>query len=269
MAKDEDDIPEDDPEIDEEDTDLDEDEAPDGDPGDDETPEETDKPDDEEDEDDPEDGADDDLPKGVRARLSKVTAKRRAAERRVSELESENARLRERSGENDPKVYLSVAERHGILPQLLDAKEAKGLSELSSEERKARDLRDLLDDLDDSGENEIELGGKSYTRGQLRKRLRATEDRLEELKERFGDSGKRLRDRTTKLLRLGLAAEKAALQKAKGKGKAAKTGGEPRGAARDDPAPARRRMLGAEARPKGRGETPNQRLDRIVSGFIH
>ena len=107
------------------------------------------------------------LPRGVRQRLAKVTAKRRAAEARAKELEDEVARLRDRA--ESPALYRALAERHGILPDLIGEREAKGLRDLDEAERGAEALRDLLEELEDNGESETELDGRTVTRAQLRK----------------------------------------------------------------------------------------------------
>ena len=217
----------------------------------------------------PEDGDDaeetGDLPQGVRKRLAKVTAKRRAAEARAKELEGEVERLRDRA--ESPELYRALAERHGILPDLIGEREAKGLRDLDEAARSAEALRDLLDDLEDSGESETELGGKTVTRAQLRKSLREQERRAADLRERFGDAGKRLRARTLALIKLGLAAEQAqGAAKARTAPAAKET--KPRG---DAGRPARVRrgdVNGLGERRDARGEDPGQRLDRLILAGI-
>ncbi len=165
----------------------------------------------------PEEDPDAGLPKGVRKRIDTLTAKRRAAERRAEASEAECARLRKLCGADDPKAILDVARRHGILPDRLGADEAKGLADLERREGRLSVIRDALDDLEDSGEGEVELGGKRYTAGQLRKLCRQTERDVEELREAYGEFRKSLSARTAKLLRLGLAAEKEATRAGKRK----------------------------------------------------
>lgn len=157
-----------------------------------------------------EESSDDGLPKGVQRRLSKLTRKRKEAEARAKELEAEVEKLRARSG--DEKLYFNVAKKHGILPELLDARTVKGLDALSEVDESISALRDVLDDMEDSGESEVELGGKTVTRGAVRKRLRELEAQRSSLREDFGDVPKELGRRVAKLLKLGLAAEKAAAE---------------------------------------------------------
>lgn len=209
------DLPEDDePSLESEET-GDEDE--DGAEPSDETEDEESEDDPDEDPDDPQEDPDEGLPKGVKKRIDTLTAKRHAAERRAEASEAECARLRKLVGADDPKAIIDVAKRHGILTDLIGADEAKGLVELDRKERQLSIISDTLDDLEDSEENEVELGGKSYTAGQLRKLRRQTERDLEELREAYSDIRKSLSARTAKLLRLGLAAEKEAARAGKQK----------------------------------------------------
>lgn len=202
------------------------------------------------------------LPQGVRKRLAKVTAKRREAEARAKELEDEVARLRDRA--ESPGLYRALAERHGILPDLIGAREAKGLRELDEAERGAEALRGLLEELEDRGESETELDGRTVTRAQLRKSLREQERRAGELREGFGDVARRLRRRTLELVRLGLAAEKARAERA-AKPKAAET--KPRGDA-GGPARVRRGDVNGLARAARPARAAGDDLDAILTRMV-
>ncbi len=157
------------------------------------------------------------LPRGVRRRLDKLTAKWRTAQRERDEAQGEVARLKAMSGEGDPKVLMAVAEKHGILPELVGAREAEGLRKLERAEARLGMLEDLLDDLEDSGETEATISGKSYTLGELRRMRREAAKEQESLKEGYLSVRKELSKRTAKLLKLGLKAEAA---QAKGKRRA-------------------------------------------------
>lgn len=159
------------------------------------------------------------LPRGVKRRLDKLTAKFRAAERERDEAQSEVERLKALSGERDPKVLLAVAEKHGILPEIMGARDAEGLRKLEKAEASLNTLEDLLDELEDSGESEATVSGKSYTLGELRRMRRQAEREQESLRETFLSVRKELSKRTAKLLKLGLAAEAA---RAKGKAESLK-----------------------------------------------
>lgn len=189
------------------------------------------------------------LPRGVRKRIDTLTAKRRAAERRAEEAEKESERLRKLTGAGDPKAILAVAKRHGILPDLVGADEAKGLVDLGNAESRLSLLRDTLDDLEDSGEGETELGGKTYTAGQLRKLRRQAEREVEELREAYGPIRKTLSARTAKLLRLGLAAEKEAARGKQAPKAKARVSRKP-DPEEDETPPAR---VGVRTRPQGHG----------------
>lgn len=205
--------------------------------------------------------AEDGTPEGVKRRFATLTKKRREAEARVTELQGEVDRLKQATGQDSPKVYLALAQKHGILPELTDAATAKALSEMGSVEQRVDFLRDTLDEMDDDGTTEVELGGHNYSRGELRKELRKAERRLDELRDDFGDAGKRLRERTVKLLQLGLAAEKAA--KARGGSKKKEL------TKRREPVTKPKVQRPAvKPSPRKRSEDPRAGLDRILNSFV-
>lgn len=223
----------------------------------------------EEEGDEPEDEPE--LPRGVQRRFAKLTKRRKEAEARVKALEAENAALRERSG--DAKLYFAAAKRHGILPELLDARTVKGLDDLSETEETLESLRDVLDDMEDSGENEMSLGGKTVTMGQVRKQVRALEKKRNGLREEFGEVPRELGRRVAKLLKLGLAAEKAAGAKKREKRlrEEAEDVDEVRGAKRDGQKGRKRQLLGVERGERVRGggfKDPEGAMDRILSSFV-
>lgn len=224
--------------------------------------------DDEDDSEDDEEEAkeDDGTPEGVKRRFATLTKKRREAEARVAELEEEVERYRSRSGQDSPAVYLALAQKHGILPELADARTAKALAEIDDIEGRVEFLRDTLDDMDDDQTNEITLSGQKYTRGELSKELRKAERRLNDLRDDFGDTGKRLKERTVKLIRLGLAAEKAAKMRNKGgkpnKGEKSKM--------REKTPPKKTASTKAGKPPvRKRREDPRAGLDRILDSFVN
>lgn len=209
------------------------------------------------------DGADKDgdLPQGVRKRLAKVTAKRRQAEARAKAAEEEAARLRDRA--EDPALYRALAERHGILPDLIGERDAKALRDLDDATRAADALQDLLEEMEDNGESETEMAGKTVTRAQLRKSIREHRRRADDLRERCGDLGQRLRRRTLALIKLGLAAEQAQ-GKRQAKAPAAKASTDrPR---QERPRRGRTDLLDAPRAP--RGESAEERLNRLILAGI-
>lgn len=205
-----------------------------------------------------EDQSSDSTPEGVKRRFATLTAKRRAAEARVTELEAENTRLREASGMEDPMVYVAVAEKYGILPQITDTKTAKALGEMNNLEGRIDFLRDTLDRMEDREETEIVLQGETFMRADLRQELRRAERHYHDLKDHYGNVGKSLSERTAHLLRLGLAAEKAAQERAR-KTPVTKKQSAARTAQRETP-PRRRTAPRRE-------ENPQDRLARIIRSF--
>lgn len=229
----------------------------------------------EESEDDEEEAEEDDgTPEGVKRRFATLTKKRREAEARVAELEEEVERYRSRSGQDSPAVYLALAQKHGILPELTDARTAKALAEIGDIEGRVEFLRDTLDDMDDDQTNEITLSGHEYTRSELRKELRKAERRLNDLRDDFGDAGKRLKERTVKLIRLGLAAEKAAKQRG-GTTRRSGTGGHDTtrrgGTGGHEKKPSKKTASTKAGKPpvRKRREDPRAGLDRILDSFVN
>ena len=236
--------------------------SPEGEPDDDAAEDDTTREDEPEDPEDDEEEGDGDLPQGVRKRLAKVTAKRRRAEARAKAAEEEAARLRDRA--EDPALYRALAERHGILPDLIGARDAKALRDLDDATRSAEALQDLLEEMEDNGESETEVAGKTVTRAQLRKSIREHRRRADDLRERCGDLGQRLRRRTLALIKLGLAAEKTQ-GKRQAKAPAAKASATDR-PRQERPRRGRTDLLDAPRAP--RGESAEERLNRLILAGI-
>lgn len=195
----------------EDEADTSEDEVDEGD--EEETDDEGDTSDEDGDEpDEEEDGAEagDGLPEGVKRRFAKLTKQRKTAEERAAKAEKELEALRERSGETNPKLLMAVAQKHGILPRLLSAKDAKDIDRADKLEGRIDVLEETLEELEDSGENEIVIGGETYTRAQLRKNLRKAKSELADFEDSVKETRKTLAARCRKLIELGLEAEKAA-----------------------------------------------------------
>lgn len=161
--------------------------------------------------DDEEDGAEagNGLPEGVKRRFAKLTKQRKTAEERAAKAEKELEALRERSGETSPKLLMAVAQKHGILPRLLSAKDAKDIERADKLESRIDVLEETLEELEDNGENEIVIGGETYTRAQLRKNLRKAKSEYSDIEDTIRDTRKTLAARCRKLIELGLEAEKA------------------------------------------------------------
>lgn len=148
------------------------------------------------------------LPIGIQRRLAKVTKARKSAEKRAAEAEEELARVKERSGESSPKVMMAIAQKHGILPQLMDKTTLQHICEVDELEERIESLREILDNMEDERQDEVTLNNRTYARGDLRKNLRADERRLNELKDETTPARKALTKRMARLIELGLEAEK-------------------------------------------------------------
>lgn len=225
-----------------EETDEGEDEA-----DDDSTPDEEDE---ESDSDEDDADAGNGLPEGVKRRFAKLTKQRKSAEERADKAEKELEALRERSGEMNPKLLMAVAQKHGILPRLLSARDAKDIDLADKLESRIEVLEETLEELEDSGESEITVGGENYTRAQLRKTLRKCRADYSELEDSVRETRKTLAARCRKLIELGLEAEKAAKS---GKKK-------PKPADREDNPPAKKK---AQTRRNLNGLEPDEGNGRV------
>ena len=149
------------------------------------------------------------LPEGVKRRFAKLTKARKSAEEKAAKLEKELNAVKNKYGETSPKTLMAIAQKHGILPSLLSAKNAKMIERADELEANISTLEDPLDDMNDRREDEIVIGGETYTRGQISKRLRQQKKEFAELRDDVKTTRKQLAARCEKLLKLGLEAEKA------------------------------------------------------------
>jgi hypothetical protein len=162
--------------------------------------------DDEGDDGDDEDDEEDFKQLGQRAqkRIKKLVAERKDRDGRIQTLEKELEEAKKLGGD-DGKAIVAAAEKSGVLPSLMTAREAKGIADLERAKSTVAYIEDLLDDNKDS----YEIGGSTLTQGELRKELRRQRQRVDELDDEFGDVQKDLRKKTRKVLELGIAAMKA------------------------------------------------------------
>lgn len=164
-------------------------------------------------EDDGEDTGDDDATDksedgksgNIDRRIAKLTAARKDAESRAKSAEDELAALKG-SAMSDADAR-RMAEEAGILPELVTAAEAKSISEWRKARANEKFLSEWLEDHD--GEDELESGGKSYSRQEVRRMRREWRERLEELGDAPEKAQKRAAEEFRALLKLGREARKA------------------------------------------------------------
>lgn len=138
-------------------------------------------------------------------RIAKLTAARKDAESRAKSAEEELATLRG-SAMSDADAR-RMAEEAGLLPELVTAAEAKSISEWRKAKANEKYLSEWLEDHDDG--DELEAGGKSYSRQEVRRMRREWRDRLEELGDAPEKAQKRAAEEFRALIKLGREARKA------------------------------------------------------------
>lgn len=138
-------------------------------------------------------------------RIAKLTAARKDAESRAKSAEEELAALKG-SAMSDADAR-RMAEEAGLLPELVTAAEAKSISEWRKAKANDRFLSEWLEDHDDG--DELEAGGKSYSRQEVRRMRREWRDRLEELGDAPERAAKRAAEEFRALIKLGREARKA------------------------------------------------------------
>ena len=179
----------------------DEEEDPDDDDSDEEEDDDEEKDPDDDDSDEDEDDDEEDL--GKLGKRSQKRIKKLLGENKSLKAELEEAR---KLGGNDGEAILSVATKAGILPRLLTKDLAEKIDRYESKKNALEYMQDLLDD---DEQEEFEIGGKTYTRKQVKQRVRALKDEVEELKDDSKKGRQKAIDETRELVELGLAAKKA------------------------------------------------------------
>jgi hypothetical protein len=142
----------------------------------------------------------------VNKRIQKLDGKRKSAEERAERAEGELKSLRERVDAEDSEVVLDVARNLGVLADALPKGAAKGMEQL----RFAQDAVERLQEtLEDATGDEVEINGKSYSKSDVRAKLkewRATEKRLSSM---YGGVEAQARKDMLEIFRLGQQAKRA------------------------------------------------------------
>jgi hypothetical protein len=140
-------------------------------------------------------------------RIAKLTAKRTAIETERDALKAERDELRARSEKLSDAVVLKAAQDTGVLPELMDKPDAARIAEYGSAKASVAWFGDWLEDNVDP-EATLDVGGRSYSRTEVRDIKRAWQAKLEGLEDVPGKLAQ-LKQQTREVLELGLAARKA------------------------------------------------------------
>ena len=198
----------------------DDDDSDDTDDGDNDDDDDSDDSDDDTDDDDDSDDTDDDTDDddddddakdkelGVRAqkRIRKLIAQRKEATARLDAVQRQLDEAKKLTGD-DGKALIKAAEVSGILPGLMTKNEAEAFRDLADYPRVIEGLEDWLDDHEEG--DEYEVGGKTLTYGQVKKRLRKLRGEYADLKDEYGARRKELQKKVRGIFELGLKAQEA------------------------------------------------------------
>jgi prefoldin subunit 5 len=142
----------------------------------------------------------------VNKRIQKLDGKRKSAEERAERAETELKGLRERVDSEDSEVVLDVARNLGVLADALPKGAAKGMEQLRFAQSAVERLQETLED---ATGDEVDIDGKSYSKADVRAKLkewRATEKRLSSM---YGGVEAQARKDMLEIFRLGQQAKRA------------------------------------------------------------
>jgi len=142
----------------------------------------------------------------VNKRIQKLDGKRKSAEERAERAEGELKSLRERVDAEDSEVVLDVARNLGVLADALPKGAAKGMEQLRFAQSAVERLQETLED---ATGDEVDIDGKSYSKADVRAKLkewRATEKRLSSM---YGGVEAQARKDMLEIFRLGQQAKRA------------------------------------------------------------
>lgn len=145
--------------------------------------------------------------KAVDARIGKEVGRRKTVETERDALKTERDELKAAFDKVSDESVLRAAQDSGVLSELLDKTDAGRIEEYNAAKHSVRVFSDWLEDNMDP-EATLELGGRDYSRTEIRaakRQWQARLDGLEEMPARILE----LRNSSREIMRLGMAAKKA------------------------------------------------------------
>lgn len=162
---------------------------------------------DENDDEEIDDEEDPEAPAWENKRIKKMAERHKVAKARIKELESENARLTEITGTEDPQLYASIADKLGILPRFISTADAKKIAEARELRERIQARDEILDEIDDKGETFYEdANGKTWQRAEIKRQKRDAEKELAKIAKVADRAEKTARKQMIILLNAGLKA---------------------------------------------------------------
>lgn len=148
-----------------------------------------------------------DVQRAVDQRIGKEVAKTKSAEERAKAAEESLAEVQGRVDAEDAELVLGAAQEAGVMPQVLNAAEAKVLKELGTARSNAAFFARLLRQAED-GQTEFEVGGQTLTRRQVADQADEWDAQKSRLERRHGHVEGKARDAALEIWKLGLKAKK-------------------------------------------------------------
>lgn len=143
--------------------------------------------------------------RAVNGLLAKEKRSRKEVEGRLDETKRELEEYRKRYGEADPETVLRAAQSAGVMPELVTASEAEGVTKLENAKSNQKFFERLLRRAGD----EFEVAGRKMTRDEVEASADQWEVEVGKLETRYGGVKARAASAAQDIWKLGLAAKKA------------------------------------------------------------
>ena len=143
--------------------------------------------------------------KGAQKRIKGLLGENKSLKAAIDSMKGELENAKKLAGD-DGRAMLSAAEKAGILPGLMSRDEAEAFQSLEELPNIIGSYQDWLDDHE--RDDTLTVGEKTMSYGDVRKRVRKLAERLDGLKETYGDRRKELRAKVKEIFETGVAALK-------------------------------------------------------------
>lgn len=147
----------------------------------------------------------DEQQRSVNGMLAKEKRSRKEVEGKLDEASRELEDFRKRYGEADPETILKAAQSAGVMPDMVTASEAEGVTKLENAKSNQKYFERLLRR---SGE-EFDVAGRRMTRDEVEASADQWEAEAGKLESRYGGVKARAASAAQEVWRLGMAAKKA------------------------------------------------------------
>lgn len=144
--------------------------------------------------------------RAVNGLLAKEKRSRKEAEAKLAEAEAERNELKTRYGDADGDTVLKAAREAGVMPEMMTADEAQGVTKMENAKQNSRYFTRML--RNDTESAEFDVGGKKLTRREVGNMANDWEDEAERLERKYGPVKAKAAAAAKEVWKLGLAAKK-------------------------------------------------------------